>query len=227
MKTKFVGAVIGTLILACSSGARATPTLSFSVDGGAAITCADGAACDRSSEAGVVSFSDALNTFTVNVTTGLSKPLLTGSPLMDLNSVNLQSAQSGTHTLTILFSDTDFTSQGVISGAIGGTLSGVASIAASAYYSASNALFGQDNLIGALTFGSSSFNGTMPGVAVGSPIYSLTERLVFTTNGPGLYSGDFDLKIPEPEILSLLGVAMVGLGATSRRRKSMPSLAAG
>lgn len=225
METKLIGAVIGTLILACSSGAQATPTLSFSVDGGAAITCADGDACDLNGQTGVVTFSNTLSTFTVNVTTGLSKPLLTGNPLMDLNSINLQTALSGIHTLEILFSDTSFTSPGLISGAIGGTLSGLSSIAASAYYSTANTLFGQDKLIGALTFGSSSFNGGMPGVNVAAPLYSLTEKLVFTTNGPGLYSGDFDLKIPEPEILSLLGVALLGLGVSSRRRKPIPPVA--
>lgn len=77
--------------------ADAASMLWFSVDGGAPVTCSDGAACDGSGVGdGVVAFNGALGgVFGVNVTTGLSKPTLTDT--MDLNSVIVQTV-AGAHT---------------------------------------------------------------------------------------------------------------------------------
>jgi hypothetical protein len=54
MKHAFVQAAMAAGLLGMLPAAHAIPTLSLSADGGPAITCADGAACDTNPNAGVV-----------------------------------------------------------------------------------------------------------------------------------------------------------------------------
>src|SRR5262245_16868757 len=60
MRTRIIQAATAALLLGQLPAAHAVPTLSFSVDGGAAIACADGAVCDTNPNAGVVTFSQSL-----------------------------------------------------------------------------------------------------------------------------------------------------------------------
>jgi PEP-CTERM motif len=221
MKHTVVQAAMAAGLLGLVPAAHAIPTLSFSVDGGAAITCADGAACDTNAAAGVVTFSQSLGDFSVNVTTGLSKPILTGgSPLMDLNTVNVQ-IWGGPHTLQIKFSDTGFDIYGGrITTTYGGTLNGIgASMEYSAYYDAGNALFGEGTLIGTANSGSGAFSGSADGGWSPNDLYSVTPVLTLTTGGGmTVFSGDFAVNVPEPGTLALVGLALLGLAVVHRRR---------
>jgi hypothetical protein len=221
MKQTFVHAAMAAGLLGVVPAAHAVATLSLSVDGSAAITCADGAGCDTNSNAGVVTFSPSLGDFSVNVTTGLSKPILTGgSPLMDLNTVNVQ-IWGDPHTLQIKFSDTGFDIYGGwIGTTYGGTLNGTgASVAYSAYYDAGNALFGEGTTIGTVGSGSGPFSGSTDGGWSPNDLYSVTEILTLKTGG-GLtvFSGDFAVNVPEPGTLALIGFALLGFAAVYRRR---------
>jgi hypothetical protein len=221
MKHTFVQTAMAAGLLGLLPAAHAVPTLSFSVDGGAAITCADGAGCDANPNAGVVTLNQSLGDFSVNVTTGLSKPILTGgSPLMDLNTVNVQ-IWGDPHTLQIKFSDTGFDIYGGrIGTTYGGTLNGTgASVQYGAYYDAGNALFGEGAPIGTAGSGSGPFSGSADGGLSPNELYSVTEVLTLKTGG-GLtvFSGDFAVNVPEPGTLALIGLALLGFAVVYRRR---------
>jgi hypothetical protein len=221
MKHAFVQAAMATGLLGMLPAAHAIPTLSLSADGGPAITCADGAACDTNPYAGVVGFSSSLGDFAINVTTGLSKPMLTGGdPLMDLNTVNVQ-MWGDAHTLVIAFSDTDFDIYGGrITTQYGGSLSGAgASFEQAAYYDTGNALFGQGTLISTAGSSAGAFSGTGGGDSTPNGPYSVTEILTLKTGGGlAVFSGDFEVNVPEPGTLALVGLALLGLAVAHRRR---------
>jgi len=221
MKHKIIQAATAALLAGLGPTAYAVPMLSFSIDGGPTITCADGAACDSNSGTGIVAFSQSLGDFSVNVTTGLSKPILTGgAPLMDLNSVNVQ-VSGGAHTLQIGFSDTGFDIYGGrITTDYGGTLNGIgASLDYSAYYDAGNTLFGQGTLIGTGGSGPGAYSGSADGGWSPNAAYSVTEILTLTTGGGmTVFSGDFAVNVPEPGTMALIGLALLGFAAAYRRR---------
>lgn len=212
-------------MLGAAPGAQAVATLGYSVDGAAPIFCADGDACDLNAAAGVVTWSFAEGDFTVNVTTGITKPVFpSGDPLMDLNSVNIDTvAGGGAHTLVLAFSDVDFDIDGAFSALFGGTLSGEgATIDSGVFADAGNALFGGSEVCGIGPFGAGAFSGSCSGGDAPDGLYSVTAVLFLTTNGLANFSGDFEVSVvPEPGTLALLGVGLGLFGFAMRRRQQV------
>ena len=146
---------------------------------------------------GLAQFIGALGTYIVNVSTGISDPIL-GSPAaphMDLNSVNVAGPSGGV--LTIMLSDTGFNGTGGLISflhQIGGTVTG-GSVSVKTYFDASNTLFGTGTLLSSFAFGTSPFSNAATGVGLSllTP-YSLTQVVTLTLGGGGIASFNSELQ---------------------------------
>jgi hypothetical protein len=233
LRTLAVATVGGFLLLATASNVYAVPTLSFSLDGGAAVICAvTGGACSAGN--GIVSFTSNVtnaatggNFFVSSV--GLTSPPLASSGL-DLFNVSVTTMAAGTHTLQIMLTDTGFTVPGSAAGVFSGNISGPATstVSASAYFSTSNTPFALSNLIGTVgPFAATSapgtgFNQYFAGTGPSSTPFSLTQVLNITASGPGTtaYSGDFALAVnPEPSSFVLMSSVLLFAGAAVGYRR--------
>jgi hypothetical protein len=221
--------LLAVVVAASATPVYAVPTLRFILAAPATtIDCADGAACDIDNPeiAGTVIANFSAAGVLVNVTTGVTKPVL-GSPElpnMDLN--NLTITSSAAADITLLFSDTDFSGITPFSLLFGGTLTapGGSTVEAIAWSDGAgvgaNALFcggAGDNcgangvLIGSVgPFGPGAFSGTAGGAASTSTPYSITQAIRLHLTGPATFSGDFELiAVPEPASVALLGGALL------------------
>jgi hypothetical protein len=206
------------LVLGVAASAHAIPILRLTSSGGATQTVTDGGAGDVNATEGAVVFVSALGAeWIVNVTTGLSKPLLgsAGAPELDLNSVNLSSASGGW--LDVELTDTGFTAQDAASfvASIGGTTNG--SVSYKTYFDASNTAFGKATEL--TTFGGvgPAFANTAGAILSSPTPYSLTLLVRITHLGSQASSFDATVKVPEPGTLLLLGAGCLALAVTRRR----------
>ena len=190
-------------------------------------TAADGSAGD-----GLVTFMGAVGSFIVNVTTGISKPII-GAPdkaRIDLNSVNVSGAAGH---LEIMLTDTDFSalpyqdSEGVVlTNDWGGTTDG--KVWAQGFVDPGNNAFGMGYTTGPQHFDtpgafSESLSLLTPAFP-GTGMFSLTEVVRLHHAGAGdITSFDKSLSadpVPEPTTMLLLGAGMIILAGLGRKKFS-------
>jgi len=216
---KLFGAVALLSVVGLSAEQAQAATIIELSDGITTVAVTDGGAGDLSATPGVVVFSGAVGVFDVNVTTGLSYPLLgtLSQPRLDLNSVNVSSG--GTGTLTVKLTTTDYTgpATGLATLDTGGTTNGT--IEVSSYVDSTNAPFGTTDTTGVLgVYADGPFSGsTFSGTSVSAP-YSATIVATITHDDPAdVTSFDAEYNIvPEPASAALLGL---GIFALARRRR--------
>jgi len=172
---------------------------------------------DFGSGAGVVGYGGGFGSFILNLTAGISKPVIREpGTMLDLMSLTVS---GGTGTLTIKLTDTGFLrgGAGFLNFNIGGTTDGT--ISAQAYMDSANTEFGTGTLLGSMTSSSPAFAYTSAGTTVNTTDpYSLTLVTSVTHANAGDVSS-FDANVvPEPSMLALMSLGLIGLGFAGRRK---------
>lgn len=217
--SKILVFIVLSLFLLTASG-WATPILRLST-GGDTIEISDNDSNDLNNLEGAVVYNGTLGDFLVNVTTGLTKPIIGSSdlPKLDLNSVNVS---GGAGTLVISWTDTDFTLPDIYPGfltELGGTTDGTVEV--KAYLDESNNPFGEGILLSDLgPFGSGAFSGSDSVVIDPDEPFSLTIVATIIHTGAG-QSTSFDASVspvPEPATMLLVGTGLIGLAGLGRKK---------
>lgn len=184
--------------------------------GASSVTVADGDASDLAAAVGAVTFSGAVGIFGVNITTGLSDPVLQPPyPNMDLNSVNVSSGGAGT--LTMWLTDESFNSRDLLS-LIGGTVSNRQGSTLVATLFAGSSAFDEGQQIWQGSFGAGAFSAQGLADSILSTPYFLTMRVDITHVALDSSSFNWKVEVPEPTSLALLGLGLVAAGFASRRK---------
>ena len=205
-----------TAILFVSYSVQALPTLRLhDVGTDQTVTVADGSPLDSTAAAGAVTYNYSLGTFLINVTTGITYPIL-GSPTkphLDLNSVNVSSPGAGS--LEIMFSETGYSSSASLVqflSHIGGTVAYLkgSSVAFNLYASNSNMLFDTSTpVFTSGKFGPGAFSSESLDAFSPTGPYSLTLKATITHSGLGVSSFDYNVEVPEPAPLALISLGFI------------------
>jgi len=199
--------------------------LSLADNMGNSASVTDQGAGDVNLAVGAATFVGSVGNFVINVTTGLSKPILGSATLpdIDLSSVDVTSTAGGTLTLEV--TDTDFIGNGGLAdfvSAIGGTQGAGGSLSYKTFADCSNTAFGTGIALQSQSFsGGGAFSGsTTSPTALCSGDYSLTELVSLALPG-GFNTTSFDanLAVPEPATLALFGAGLLAIPLFSRRKR--------
>ena len=169
---------------------------------------------------GLVSFLGAVGAYGVNVTTGISVPLATGSQLLHLNSIDVS---GGAGDLVISLTDTDYTgSPPAFDGLFGGTAAPGGSIDFDFYYDDGNAQFGTAAQIFSATNNQNALSGGGSSPASVTDPYSLKIIATIHHTVAGVSSFDAEIRaVPVPAAAWLFGSGLLGLAGMARRSKAV------
>ena len=199
----------------------ATPMLTLSDGINPMVTISDGAGLDSNPAAGAVTYIGAIGNWVINVSTGVTKPIIgqANYPILDLNSVNTTSGGAGV--MTIAFSEKGFSlpdGLGGFSTAVGGTTNGTVQIDTYLDDVTNTELTLGTHLSQLGPFGPVAFSGSAVKEINPTDPFSLT--LVATVTHAYGTNSSFDAElspVPEPATMLLFGTGLLGI-ATLRRK---------
>lgn len=230
---KIVGsALLGGSLMLAAGQAGALPTMeiiaSDSEGGGTETTTIyDNMTGDLSDTEGRILFDLNLGDWTVIGNAGITKPLVGSAddPVLDIAFQTVSSSGGGT--VTFNFSENGFTSGGLFLTQLDGNHDNNVDLTADHNLWASNSntvLEFDEEVVDGTVVNSSGGGFTSSGEGVFQPtgdFYSLTQQLVISHDSGGDSSGDARVQVPAPATLGLLGLGLIGVAGTMRRRQKV------
>lgn len=214
-KTIAAAAAAASLV-ALAPAAQATLALRLS-DGTSTVTIVDGGIGDLNAADGAITFVGGIGGFSINVSTAL------GDALTSYMGIHMDSINNsfGVGTLQIAMTETGLSfgtagPTGILTqfgGVAGGTVSG------RTYVDDANTAFGMGDVVfDSGTLGAGAFARTGWDTTSLTDPFSMTMVVNITHLQGATTSFNIESRVPTPGTLALLGAALLGFGATARKR---------